>query len=103
MKFSHCNENQHIVTRGTWGFKVLSFFSTGILVVLILMCGITVSSSPVVYGFASFWLTVFGKRRSFMVLLYHLCALTCLIQVNTMCSMNNSKLNRLIKVNILRL
>ena len=85
------------------GVQGVELFSSGILLVLILMCGIAVSCSPAVYGFASFCLTVFGKRRSFMVLLYHLCALTCLIQVNTMCSMNNSKLNRLIQVNILRL
>ena len=31
---------------------------------------------------------------------YHLFALSCLIQVNTMYSTNHSKLNRLIKVNI---
>ena len=44
----------------------------------------------------------FGKRRSFTVWWYHLFALSCLIQVNTMCSTNHSKLNRLIKVNILK-
>ena len=37
--------------------------------ILILMCGIAVSSSPaVVCGDSSFLLTVFGKRRSFTVL-----------------------------------
>ena len=66
------------------------------------MCGIAVSSSPTVCGFSPFRLTVFGKRRSFTVLQYHLFALSCLIQVNTMCSTNHSKLNRLIKVNIHR-
>ena len=49
----------------------IGFFSSGISVFLILMCGIAVSSSPAVYGFASFWLTVFGKRRAFTVLYYH--------------------------------
>ena len=34
----------------------IGFFSSGISVFLILMCGIVVSSSPAVYGFASFWL-----------------------------------------------
>ena len=72
-------------------------FSIAILVFLILMCGIAVSSSPAVYGFASFWLTVFGKRRSFSVLRYHLFAPSCLKQINTICSTNDSK------VNILRL
>ena len=85
---------------GVYGIEL---FSSGISVFFILMCGIVVSSSPAVYSFAPFWLTVFGKRRSFMVLQYHLFARSCLIQVNTMCSTNNSKLNGLIKVNILRL
>ena len=49
---------------GVYGITLLSFLSSGILVILILMCGIAVSSSPVVCGFSSFWLTVFGKRRS---------------------------------------
>ena len=42
----------------TWGFTVLiavlRFFSSGISVILVFMCGIVVSSSPAVYGFASF-------------------------------------------------
>ena len=46
---------------GNYGIAVLTFFSSGISVILILMYGIAVSSSPAV----SFWLTVFGKRRSF--------------------------------------
>ena len=52
---------------GVYGIAVLSFFSSGISVISILTCGITVLSSPVVCGFLSFWLTVFGKRRSFTV------------------------------------
>ena len=86
--------------RGTWGLRYCGielvfkrYFGN-----LILMCSIAVSSCPVVYGFSSFWLTVFGKGRSFMVLQYHLLALSCLIRVNTMCNMNNSKVNRLIKL-----
>ena len=43
-------------------------------------------SSPAVYGFSSFWSTVFGKRRSFTILRYNLFALSCIIQVNTMCN-----------------
>ena len=86
-----CARRPHIFAipfwkEGTWGFPIFSFFSSGISVILILMCGIAVSSSLAVYGFSSFWLTVFGKRRSFMVLRYHLFSLSCLMQVNTMCS-----------------
>ena len=43
--------------RGTLGFPVLGFFSCGISVILILRCGIAVSSSSAVCGFSSFWLT----------------------------------------------
>ena len=39
---------------GDYGITVLSFFSSGISVILILMCGIAVSSSPAVCGFSSF-------------------------------------------------
>ena len=46
-------------------------------------CGII---QPCGIRFSSFWLTVFGKRRSFTVLRYHLFSLSCLMQVNTMCS-----------------
>ena len=53
---------------GVYGIAVLNFVSSGISVILILICGIAVSSSPTVCGFSSFWLTVFGKRRSFTVL-----------------------------------
>ena len=36
------------------GIAVLSFFSSGILVILILMCGIVVSSSLAICGFSPF-------------------------------------------------
>ena len=49
---------------GVYGIAVLSFFSSGVSVILILMCGIAVSSSPAVCGFSSLWLTVFGKEDS---------------------------------------
>ena len=39
---------------GVYGIAVLSIFSSSILVILILMCGIVVSSSPAVCGFSSF-------------------------------------------------
>ena len=67
---------------GVYGIAVLSFFSSGISVILILMCGITVSSCPAVCGFSSFWATVFDKRRSFTVLRYCSFSLSCLKQVN---------------------
>ena len=57
---------------GVYGITVLGFFSSGISVILILTCGIAVSSSSVVCGFSSFWLTVFGEITSFMVLRYRL-------------------------------
>ena len=47
---------------GVYGIAVLSFFSSSILVILILTCSIALSSRPEVYGFSSFWLAVFGKR-----------------------------------------
>ena len=46
---------------GVYGIAVLGFFSCGILVILILTCGIAVSSSSAVCGFSSFWLTVFSR------------------------------------------
>ena len=46
---------------GVYGIAVLGFFSCGILVILILTCGIAVSSSLAVCGISSFWLTVFGE------------------------------------------
>ena len=51
-----------------YGIAVLSFSSSGVSVILILMCGIVESFSPAVCGFLSFWLTEFGRRRSFMIL-----------------------------------
>ena len=60
---------------GASGIAVLTFFSSGISVVLILTCSIAVSFSPAACGFSSFWLAVFGKRRSFMVLGTVHCAL----------------------------
>ena len=47
---------------GVYRIAVLSFFSSSILVILILMCSIALSSRPEVYGFSSFRLAVFGKR-----------------------------------------
>ena len=47
---------------GVYGIVVLSFFSCGISVILILTCGIAVSSSSAVCGFSSFWLAVFGDH-----------------------------------------
>ena len=59
---------------GVYGIAVLGFFSCGISVILILTCGIAVSSSSAVCGFSSFWLTVFGEIRLFTVLRYvYLC------------------------------
>ena len=85
---------------GVYVIAVLSFFPSGISVILILICGIAVSSSPGVCGFSSFSFTVFGKRRLFTVLQYYSISHPCLIQVNTTCSTNHSKLNRLIKVRL---
>ena len=61
---------------GTYSIVVLSFFSCGISVILILTCGIAVSSSSAVCGFSSFWLTVFSEIRLFTVLQYHLFVLS---------------------------
>ena len=75
----------------------VSCFSSGISVILILMCGIAVSSSPGVCSVSSFLFTVFGKRISFTVLRCQSFALSSLIErVDKICSMNHSKLNRLI-------
>ena len=71
-----CLHLVHAAWRGTWGFAVLGFFSCGISVILILTCGIAVSSSSAVCGFSSFWLTVFGEIRLFTVLRYRLFALS---------------------------
>ena len=61
---------------GVYGIAVLGFFSCGISVILILTCGIAVSSSSAVCDFSSFWLTVFGEIRLFTVLRYRLYALS---------------------------
>ena len=61
---------------GVYGIAVLGFFSCGISVILILTCGIAVSSSSAVCGFSSFWLTVFGEIRLFTVLRYRLFVLS---------------------------
>ena len=46
---------QRSINMGVYGsIAVLRFFSSGISVILVFMCGIAVSSSPAVYGFASF-------------------------------------------------
>ena len=60
---------------GVYGIEVFGFFSSGISVILILTCGIAVSSSSAVSGFSSFWLTVFGEIGLFTVLRYRLFAL----------------------------
>ena len=46
---------------GVYCIVVLGFFSCGISVILILTCGIALSSTSAVCGFSSFWLTVFGE------------------------------------------
>ena len=61
---------------GVYGIAVLGFFSCGISVILILTCGMALSSSSAVCGFLSFWLTVFGEIRFFTVLRYRLFALS---------------------------
>ena len=69
IKYNWMFQAQYSITsstawRGKWGLTVLSFFSSGISVIWILEWGIAVSFSPAVCGISSFWLTVFGKRRS---------------------------------------
>ena len=54
----------------------IELFSCSISVILILTCGIAVSSSAAVCSFSSFWLMVFGEIRLFTVLQYHLFALS---------------------------
>ena len=61
---------------GVYGIAVLGFFSRGISVILILTCGIVVSSSSVVCGFSSFWPTILGEIKLFTVLRYRLFALS---------------------------
>ena len=53
---------------GVYGIAVLGSFSCGISVILVLKCGIAVSSSSAACGFSSFWLTVFGEIRLLTVL-----------------------------------
>ena len=60
----------------------IEYFSSGISLILILMCGIAVTSSPPVCCFSSFWVTVFGKRRSFKVFRCCSFSLSCLKPVN---------------------
>ena len=63
---------------GAYSTVVLSLFSNGISVILILKCGIGAGAglryhSALWYiycSFLSFWLTVFSKKRSLTVLLY---------------------------------
>ena len=45
------------------GVYGIVLFSCGISVILILTCGIAVSSRSAVCGFSSFWLMVFGEIR----------------------------------------
>ena len=65
-----------------YSITVYGFSSYGISVILILMCGIVVSSSSAVCGFhfviiwSSFWLTVFSEIRLFTVLQYCLVPLS---------------------------
>ena len=56
-----CIESLKEGDMGVYGIAVLGFFSCGISVILILMCGIAVSSGLAVCGISSFWLTVFGE------------------------------------------
>ena len=89
---------------GVYVIAVLSFFPSGISVILILMCGIGVSSSPAAYGFfilpaINILYTVFGKRRSFTVL-------QCRSYAFSSCLMHWSifrKLNLDLRVKILQL
>ena len=74
-------DNQRHILEGDMGVKPVLrywafFFSCGISVILILTCGIAVSSTSAVCGFSSFWLTVFGEIRLFTVLRYRLFALS---------------------------
>ena len=90
---------------GVYSIVVFCFFSSGISLILISICGIAVSSSPAVCGFSSFWLTVFGKRRSEKILHGISVPFICALLSNRdqyNCSTNHSKLNRSIKVNIFK-
>ena len=75
-------KDQNTVERdiGVYGIVVLNIFPRGISVILILMCGIAVSSGPAFCGFSSFWLTVLCKR-CFMVLWHCSFALSSLTKI----------------------
>ena len=65
----------HRLTRGTWGVTVLRYRAFFFMrhfgnFNFKVKCGIAVSSSSAVFGFSSFWLTVFGEIRLFTVLRY---------------------------------
>ena len=74
------------------GVYLTGLFSSSISVTSILMCNIAVSSNTVVCGFSSFWLMIFGERRSFTVLQYHF---ICTLPSNTV---NKAPLGFLLKV-----
>ena len=61
---------------GVYGIVVLWYCTCGISVILILTCGIAVSSTSAICVFSSFWLTVFGEIWLFTVLRYRLFALS---------------------------
>ena len=61
---------------GVYGIAVLSFFSCGISVILILTCSVAISSTSAACGFSSFWLMVFGEITLFTLLQYRLFALS---------------------------
>ena len=67
---------------GVYGIAVLIFFFRAVFRYMILLCDVAVSFRLAVCGFSCFWLTVFGKRRSFSSLWYCSFALSCLMQVN---------------------
>ena len=54
---------------GVYGIAVLGLFSSGI----------SVSSSPVVCGFSSFWLTVFGSKKILHGIAVRSFGLSCLM------------------------
>ena len=64
---------------GVYGITLLSFLSSGILVILILMCGIAVSSSPVYAVFHPSGYRYSVKEDPLMVLRYCSFGLSCLM------------------------
>ena len=70
--------------RGHGGLRYcgIDFFFRAVFRYMILLCDVAVSSRLAVCGFSCFWLTVFGKRRSFSALWYCSFALSFLMQVN---------------------